>query len=87
MKERIEIESGGYEPIRHKNTGVSEEEALYESQLVPVDEAMKRLPDVVSRDVVLKGWEAIKFRKMMEAEISPKERKYLLRDCEVLTAG
>ncbi len=69
FKERIEIESDGYEPIRHENTGVDEEEALYEGHLVPVEEAMKRLRDIVSCDVVSKGWEAIKLRKQMEEQI------------------
>ena len=55
--------------MRHENTGVDEEEALYESYLLPVEEAMKRLSDGVSRDVVSKGWEAIKLRKQMEAQI------------------
>ncbi len=69
FKERIEIEGSGYEPVRHENTGVDEEEALYEGYLVPVEEAMKRLSDVVSCDVVSKGWEAIKLRKQMEEQI------------------
>ena len=68
LKERIEIESGGYEPVRHENTGVDEEEALYESYLLPVEEAMKRLGDGLSRDVVSKGWEAIKLRRQMEEQ-------------------
>ena len=78
FKERIEIESesGGYEPIRHENTGVDEEEAFYESHLVPVEEALKRLRDAVGCDVVSKGWEAIKHRKLMEAEIPAQERQY-----------
>ena len=67
--ERIEMESGGYEPVRHENTGVDEEEALYEGHLVLVEEAMKRLRDRVSCDVVAKGWEAIKLRKQMEEQI------------------
>lgn len=69
FKQRIELESGGYEPVRHENTGVDEEEALYESHMLPVEEAMKRLSDGVSRDVVSKGWEAIKLRKQMEEQI------------------
>ena len=73
LKQRIELESSGYEPVRHENTGVDEEEAMYESELVSVEEAMKRLPDVLSRDVVSKGWEAIKLRKMMEAETAPEK--------------
>ena len=54
--------------MRHENTGVDEEEALYESYLLPVEEAMKRLGDGLSRDVVSKGWEAIKLRKQMEEQ-------------------
>ena len=78
LKQRIEMESGGYEPVRHENTGVDEEETLYESELVPVEEAMKRLPDLLSRDVVSKGWEAIKRRNIMEAETAPENRQYPL---------
>ena len=55
-----------YEPVRHENTGVDEEEALYESYLVPVGEAIKRLGRGVSADVVKKGREAIKLRRQME---------------------
>ena len=69
LKKRIDFESGDYEPVRHENTGVDDEEALYEGHLVPVEEAMKRLRDIVSCDVVSKGWEAIKLRRQMEEQV------------------
>ena len=66
LKERIEIEGEGYEPIRHENTGVDAEEALYESYLMPVEEALEKLGSSISADVVRKGWEAIQLRRKME---------------------
>ena len=41
---------------------MGEEEALYESYLVPVGEAIERLGRGISADVVKKGREAIKLR-------------------------
>jgi hypothetical protein len=66
LEERLRMEGVEYEPIRHENTGVDEEEALYESYLVPVEEAIQRLGRSLSADVVKKGWEAIKLRRHME---------------------
>ncbi|KAL2043154.1 hypothetical protein N7G274_004214 [Stereocaulon virgatum] len=66
LEERLRMEGKEYEPIRHENTGVNEEEALYESCLVPVEEAIQRLGRSLSADVVKKGWEAIKLRRYME---------------------
>lgn len=66
LKQRIEVEGEGYEPVRHDNTGVDEEEAMYESCLMPVEEAIVKLGRSVSADVVKKGWEAILLRKQME---------------------
>ena len=65
LKERVEIDEG-YEPIKHENTGVNAEEALYESYLMPVHEAIEKLGRGVSADVVRKGWEAIQLRQRME---------------------
>lgn len=65
LKERMSMEEG-YEPIRHENTGVNDEEALYESYLLPVHEAIDKLGRGVSADVVRKGWEAIQLRQKME---------------------
>ena len=65
LKERIEMEKG-YEPIRHPNTGVNDDEALYESYLMTVDEAISKLGRGVSADVVRRGWEAIQLRRNME---------------------
>ena len=66
LKERIGIERDGYEPIRHENTGVNAEEALYKSYLLPVEEAIEKLGRSISADVVRKGWEAIQLRLEME---------------------
>ena len=65
LKERVAIEEG-YQPVRHENTGVNADEALYESYLMSVDEAIGKLGRGVSADVVRKGWEAIQLRQKME---------------------
>ena len=67
LKHRIGMEQEGYEPIKHQNTGVDAEEALYESYLMPVEEAIKKLGNGISADVVRRGWEAIQRRHHMEA--------------------
>ncbi len=66
LKQRIEMEGAVYEPVRHANTGVDEEEALYESCLMPVEEAIAKLGRSISADVVRRGWEAICLRRQME---------------------
>ncbi|KAK7521043.1 uncharacterized protein IWZ02DRAFT_452565 [Phyllosticta citriasiana] len=64
--DRVKAEPPGYVPPRHEGTGVDAEEALYESYLVPVDEAMRRLRGSVMADVVRKGWVGIKERREWE---------------------
>lgn len=66
LQERIALDKEGHEPPRHQNTGVDEEEALYESYLLPVEEAMEKLRGTIMADVVKKGWEAFCVRKCME---------------------
>lgn len=66
LKHRIGMEREGYEPVKHQNTGVDAEEALYDSYLMPVEEAIKKLGQGISADVVRKGWEAIQLRHEME---------------------
>ena len=68
LKQRVEMEKEGYEPVRHENTGVNAEEALYESYLLPVEDAMAKLGRSVSADVVRRGWEGICLRREMEKE-------------------
>lgn len=69
LAQRIEMDGEGYEPIKHENTGVDEEEALYESYLVPIDEAIGKLGNTtISADVVRRGWDAILLRRLMEDE-------------------
>lgn len=55
-----------YEPTRHEGTGVDEEEALYESFLLPIDEALGRLSGT-SKDVLRRAWDAVKERLKDEA--------------------
>ncbi|KAL9102497.1 MAG: hypothetical protein Q9163_002362 [Psora crenata] len=69
LQERIGMEPQGYEPVRHENTGVDDEEALYTSRLMNVEEAIKKLGVTsISADVVRRGWEGIQRRRMMEEE-------------------
>ncbi|KAI4110546.1 MAG: hypothetical protein LQ345_006981 [Seirophora villosa] len=63
LEERIGLEGKGYEPVRHRNTGVNEEEMLYESYLLPLEEAVGKLRGTIMADVVGKGWEAVRARK------------------------
>jgi len=57
----------GYEPVRHENTGMDSEEALYESHLLSVPEALERLEGIpVMQHVVRVGWEGIVKRLSME---------------------
>lgn len=63
-----------YEPRRHENTGVDEEEALYASELVSIDVALERLRMLgdeigsVQADVVAKGWKGIRERMALEGD-------------------
>lgn len=67
LSQRIALEPEGYEPPRHENTGVNEDELLYESILLPVESAIEKLKESsVSADVVRKGWAAICLRREME---------------------
>ena len=66
IKDRIAMEPSGFEPKRHADTSADEEEALYQSHLLPVDEAIAKLGVSIQGDVVRKGWKAIQQRKQME---------------------
>lgn len=57
-----------YEPLRHEGTGVDEEELLYTSFLLPVDDVRRKLRGSVMEDVVRRGWEGIQLRMEMEAQ-------------------
>jgi len=62
LEDRLKMEPAGYVPPKHANTGADEEEALYESSLLPIKEAREKLKGTVLEDVVRKGWEAIQLR-------------------------
>jgi hypothetical protein len=67
LRERIKQEPEGYEPVKHEGTGVDEEEQMYMSYLVSVEEAVEKLGrGSVMADVVLKGWKGIQDRFAME---------------------
>ena len=67
LRERMRLEPEGYEPVRHEGTGVDEEEQMYESHLVSVNEAVRVLgKGGVMADVVLRGWKGIQDRLAME---------------------
>ena len=68
MAQRVQLEPEGYEPIRYEDTGVDSEEALYESYLLPVPEAIKKLQGTIMADVVQKGWKGISRRWEIEDE-------------------
>lgn len=62
---RMELDKDS-DPVKHENTGVNEEEALYESYLISVDEAQEILKGTLMADVVGIGWEAIQARIELE---------------------
>jgi hypothetical protein len=63
LRSRIAMEPEGYEPVHHEGTGVDEDERTYQSELVSVEEAVKKLgKGGVMADVVLKGWKGIQDR-------------------------
>lgn len=74
VKDRIALDQApetsdreyAYEPKWHAGTGVDDEEKLYKSYLLPIDEACKKLKGSVMEDVVRRGWEAIKQRMNIE---------------------
>ncbi|KAL8778894.1 MAG: hypothetical protein Q9194_001734 [Teloschistes cf. exilis] len=67
LVERMNLDEGR-DPPRHENTGVDEEEALYESHLLSVEDAREKLRGTIMADVVRLGWEAICTRQKMEKE-------------------
>lgn len=84
LRERVSLDdigSGGYEPKRHANTGVDEEELMYHSELVPVAEATKKLGRSITADVVRKGWELIQLRMRMEKGTETKDDEARSRKC------
>lgn len=56
-----------YEPVWHEGTGVDEEELLYKSYLLSLDEARRRVKGSVMEDVIRRAWEGVQLRMRMEA--------------------
>ncbi|KAF2805068.1 uncharacterized protein BDZ99DRAFT_450582 [Mytilinidion resinicola] len=60
LQSRLEMEPKGWVPQRTAGTGVDSDEALYESDLYPLAEALRLLGEgSVQADVVGRGWTAI----------------------------
>lgn len=68
LRDREALEPKEYDPPRRENTGVNEEEALYVSTLVPLNEALDKLSGTVMADVIRRGWKGICDRMAMEEE-------------------
>jgi len=66
----VRAEPKDYEPPRHEGTGVNEEEMLYRSYLLKIDDAVAKLRGSVMADVVKEGWEAIQVRMREEEWLS-----------------
>jgi hypothetical protein len=67
LRDRLKMEPEGYEPLHHKGTGVDEEEKTYESHLLIIEEAMKKLgKNGVMANVVARGWKGIQDRFALE---------------------
>jgi hypothetical protein len=74
LRERVAMdniisESGGraiYEPVRILGTAQDDEERMYESHLLAISDARRKLKGSVMEDVVRRGWEAIQLRMRME---------------------
>lgn len=70
LQQRIALElrdgQPPYKPVRHPNTGVNSEEALYESYLLSVEDAERTLRGTAEDWVVRRGWELICQRDAME---------------------
>jgi len=69
LSARIELEGDCYEPVHHQHTGVDDEEALYESHLMPVEDALVKLSGSAMEEVVRVGWNAICARHKIESSI------------------
>jgi hypothetical protein len=71
LRDRVKMEPEGYEPLHHEGTVGDEDERAYESELVSVEEAVRRLgKNSVSADVVLRGWKGIQDRFAMEDAVT-----------------
>jgi hypothetical protein len=67
LRDRAKMEPEGYEPVHHEGTGVDEEEQTYESHLMSLEEAMKKLgKNGVMANVVARGWNGIQARFALE---------------------
>lgn len=70
IAEDVYVSDGGvrtlYEPKKYEGTGVDDEEMLYESHLLSIADARRKLKGSVMEDVVRRGWDAIVLRLKIE---------------------
>ena len=55
-----------YKPVHIAGTAQDDEERMYESHFLAIDDARRKLKGSVMEDVVRKGWEAIQLRMQIE---------------------
>ena len=55
-----------YEPRWHPGTGVDEEAKLYQSYLLPIDEACRKIKNSVMEDVIRRAWAGVLRRMEVE---------------------
>ncbi|KAF4539775.1 Nudix domain-containing protein [Lasiodiplodia theobromae] len=72
---RVRAEPPDYQPRRWEGTGVDEEELLYESFLVPVQEAGRKLGGGVMAEVVRRGWEGVVERMALERAVEEQRQQ------------
>ncbi|KAL8909552.1 MAG: hypothetical protein Q9171_004997 [Xanthocarpia ochracea] len=63
LSERIEFDKG-LTPVRHDDTGVNEDEALYESYLLSTDDAQQKLSGTIMADVTWKNGDEVRKGKV-----------------------
>lgn len=70
LQRRIDMDkAGNYEPIKHENTAVNEEESYYESYLLSIPDAIAKLGPGVMADVVARCWSSIQSRLQEEVDV------------------
>lgn len=69
LADRVKDEPADYVPPKHEGTGVDEEEMLYESHLLGINDAIAKLGRSVMAEVVKEGWEAIQQRLSEEQSL------------------
>jgi hypothetical protein len=67
--DRVRAEEDDYVPPKHEGTGVDDEELLYRSSLLGINDAIAKLENSVMAAVVKEGWEAVQERIQQEISL------------------